>query len=481
MTAPNTIDALYAEAFGLHSAGKLAKARALYERIISLDGGRPEVFFNHAMTSHGLGNLTAALESYEKTLALAPDFVPAIVNRADALLALDRLDNAAAAYGDAIARDPGNPAPYANRSLTLQKLGRFEEAESDCRKALALQPDHPRALKSSFWLALGGLSESKLIEQRLSQTVPLAIREEKASLLARKSMLSFHIEHDMEQTAYLIREGYGSDGLREAHDAYRAAVERMGGDSGETAKAVPLSDAEVAAINRFRAKVLRPDLAPMEHYLHPDTDWRRIEEEYLDSKPEIVVIDNFLSPLALSEMRKFCLVSTVYKTDYAKQYLGAFADAGFLSPLHISIARALQEKMPRIFAGHRLEQMWSFKYTAKMRAGLNVHADFARVNLNFWVTPDEAVIDTTTGGLIVHDIPAPATWTFRDYNSSDDARIYGFLRSHNAGARKIPYRCNRAVLFNSLLFHETDAIHFKPGYENRRVNITYLFGQGLAP
>jgi hypothetical protein len=31
-------------------------------------------------------------------------------------------------------------------------------------------------------------------------------------------------------------------------------------------------------------------------------------------------------------------------------------------------------------------------------------------------------------------------------------------------------------LFNSNLFHETDAINFKTGYENRRMNVTMLFG-----
>ena len=43
----------------------------------------------------------------------------------------------------------------------------------------------------------------------------------------------------------------------------------------------------------------------------------------------------------------------------------------------------------------------------------------------------------------------------------------------------MPHRSNRAVLFNSTLFHETDTIRFKEGYENRRVNVTYLFGRGL--
>ena len=40
----------------------------------------------------------------------------------------------------------------------------------------------------------------------------------------------------------------------------------------------------------------------------------------------------------------------------------------------------------------------------------------------------------------------------------------------------VPYRANRAVIFDSDLFHETDQIAFKEGYLNRRINITMLYG-----
>jgi hypothetical protein len=33
------------------------------------------------------------------------------------------------------------------------------------------------------------------------------------------------------------------------------------------------------------------------------------------------------------------------------------------------------------------------------------------------------------------------------------------------------------VIFNSDLFHETGEINFRSGYENRRINITMLFGK----
>jgi hypothetical protein len=41
----------------------------------------------------------------------------------------------------------------------------------------------------------------------------------------------------------------------------------------------------------------------------------------------------------------------------------------------------------------------------------------------------------------------------------------------------VPAKKAGAVVFDSDLFHETDTIHFKPGYENRRINITLLFGR----
>ena len=39
------------------------------------------------------------------------------------------------------------------------------------------------------------------------------------------------------------------------------------------------------------------------------------------------------------------------------------------------------------------------------------------------------------------------------------------------------YRANRAVIFDSDLFHATDRPVFRDGYLNRRINITFLYGR----
>ena len=41
----------------------------------------------------------------------------------------------------------------------------------------------------------------------------------------------------------------------------------------------------------------------------------------------------------------------------------------------------------------------------------------------------------------------------------------------------VPYKSNRAVLFDSALFHETDRFTFQKGYQNRRINLTILYGE----
>ena len=82
-------------------------------------------------------------------------------------------------------------------------------------------------------------------------------------------------------------------------------------------------------------------------------------------------------------------------------------------------------------------------------------------------------------GLIIYTKEQPYDWDWRYFNKEkytpDVSReINDFLA--DAEITTIPYRENRAVMFHSNLFHKSDAIHFKDGFENRRMNITLLFG-----
>ena len=207
----------------------------------------------------------------------------------------------------------------------------------------------------------------------------------------------------------------------------------------------------------------------------PDKDWSQVEMEYTNSAKQIIYIDDFLSKEAIKEIREFSLISKVWIHQMPNKYLGAFSDSGFISPLHLQVATELQKKLPQLFGKYDIGKFWGFKYDTSLGGGIGIHADFAYLNLNFWITPDECNNEKNAGGLKVYDAPAPEDWTFDRYNSGAK-EIYNFLNEKNANCENIPYKYNRAVLFNSAYFHETDKIDFKEGYENRRINITYLFG-----
>ena len=77
--------------------------------------------------------------------------------------------------------------------------------------------------------------------------------------------------------------------------------------------------------------------------------------------------------------------------------------------------------------------------------------------------------------MIWDELP-PKEWNFDDYNSLDKSpKIKKMLETNNISKRIIPYKENRAVIFNSKLFHATDDFDFENTYINKRVNITFLY------
>jgi len=460
----------------LQDLGRFEAAVASYDRAIALEPGVPEIYSNRGVALQRLGKFAAAVASYDQAIALNAGHAQAWSNRGNALRSLTRYDQALASYDRAIGIAPDYAEAHANRAGALEELDRRAEAVSSYEKAVALAPGLLDAKQRLLAHHMQDAGNALRIERLAAEVADAVARNSAAELRASKAVSDFRVLHDLEQADYLKRAGYAFAGLDEARAKLADIQARQAG--AVSGKRIALTDADVAMLAGFREQAFRyPAQALPGPCLNPANDWAAIEERYFKSTPEVVVIDNLLSPEALVELRKFCLASTIWRQEYANQYLGAFSEGGFVSPLHLQIAAELQRTMPRIFGGQRLEQLWGFKYTQHMGRGINVHADFARVNLNFWITPDDANLDPNSGGMIVYDVPAPASWSYAEYNNTSSDGIMAFLKEHKAGSQTVPHKCNRAVLFNSNLFHETDAIRFKDGYENRRINVTYLFGK----
>ena len=171
---------------------------------------------------------------------------------------------------------------------------------------------------------------------------------------------------------------------------------------GKAAGPAPIFNLEEGA--RMPGRAVNPDMSG------------DIAARWHDSSPQCVVIDNLLTEEGLEALRRFCWRSTIWHNAHPNGYLGAMPEHGFACPLLAQIDEELRSTYPAILGEHPLLRWWGFKYDSQLK-GINVHADFAAININFWITPDEANLDPESGGLVVWDKAAPLDWGFAQYNA----------------------------------------------------------------
>ena len=423
-------------------------AAEAYRQAVGRRPGLAAAHFNLGNALARLGRLDEAIGCFERATALDPAFFAAYGNLGIALSMTRRPAEAEAAFRAALNLAPKAAGLHANLATSLREQGKLDEAVAGYLRAIALEPDSDLAAQthrnlSDVLIELGRPDEA-FAHDRLFAALEYGKRRRAAGV-----MPPHKAEHDREQLAYMIAAG-------------------------------------IPAVARFGGKAETPD--PFNGFFHieggerlagaavnPATDAADVEEAWARSNPQIAVVDDVLTPEALREVQRFCWGSTIWRAAHANGYVGAFPEHGFAAPLLAQIAEEFRLKFPRVFGPHKLRHLWGFKYDSRLK-GINMHADFAAVNVNFWITPDEANRDPASGGLVVWDVPAPLDWDFDKYNT-DDSAIRAFLSRNHAASTRIPYRANRAVIFDSDLFHETDRTHFKDGYTNRRINITMLYGR----
>merc|ERR1719262_1599434 len=99
----------------------------------------------------------------------------------------------------------------------------------------------------------------------------------------------------------------------------------------------------------------------------------------------------------------------------------------------------------------------------------------ASINVNFWVGArqmDDAPPDHG-GGMKVYLEHVPDSWGFKDYQGPNGKHHKLVSNSRSITVR---HRPNRLVMFRSSMPHQTDKLAFSPGYRNRRINLTLLYG-----
>jgi tetratricopeptide (TPR) repeat protein len=430
-TAPDNHEAWNNRGVALDRLDEPAPALESYDRCLAIRPDYALAWKNRGTVLTRLKRFDEAVASFDRAVShgLGPDVADALSGRGDVLRHRERFDEAIASYDRALALAPDNADAWSNRAACLQVVRRFAEAGESVEKALTLVPDHIHGLAvlGSLACELGDFAQGLESYRRRAELLHAGVP------VTGDSDPDFKKRHDAEQRAFLRAQNVAAEGFHIA-----------GGEKLATPAVDPGNAAAIAA-------------------------------QWAASDPKIAVIDNLLTPAALEGLRRFCWGSTIWKKPYPDGYLGAMPDHGFACPLLAQIAGELREVFPTIFGQHGLGQWWGFKYDSSL-SGIRIHADQAAVNVNFWITPDEANRNPDNGGLVVWNKKPPLDWNSLRSNG-DEKSARDLLAQTGAKPVIVPYRANRAVIFDSDLFHETDHIEFQDGYLNRRINVTMLYGR----
>jgi tetratricopeptide (TPR) repeat protein len=504
--APDHPDALHLLGLLVYQRGDAAAALALLDRALDRRPDFALALSNRGTMLRAVGRVAEATDAFRRAMALRPDLAAAALGLAGLLEDAGDLAAAVATLEGAVARDPALAVGWLDLGRARRKQRRFDAAIAALERAVALTPDMFAAHNelgiahhetgawddavTAYRRALACPGDTRPAWRNLGHALKRLGRTAEAVDCYRRAARhrwpdaaeradgattsATKLAHDIAQLRHLEATGWRAPtaDLVARYETVLAAVRRRAAPS----ETVVLDAAEQALLEPGYNRLLHVAEAPaLDGGPFGAWDADAVATAYAAARPQLVVIDDFLSAAALASLRRYCLESTVwFDCSHAGGYLAAFLDDGFDCPLVVQIADALRAALPRVLGPHSLRHLWAYKYDSTL-AGIGVHGDDAAVNVNFWITPDDANLDASSGGMIVYPVAAPATWRFADFNA-DDRRVDDYVAAHAGAPRRIAYRQNRAVLFDSSLFHATDRFRFAPDYPARRINVTLLYG-----
>ncbi len=476
-------DELIRQAVVAMQAGNREQAGRLLEQALAADPEHAGALIASAKMAQAGGDSERALAFLDRLLAVAPTSLSALVMQGHIYYSRGEAEQAQTAFHHARSLAPDSDALAFNEGVMLYSQARYAEAASAYDDALRLNPDNDDSRRNRI-MSLAGAGETD------------ATLDSCADYLARRrgrawngdepdipelpegdrQTTRFKLQHDLEQLRYLAETVTGQD-FHEWIAAFENALDELSAlDVNERFDRSIRHGAHWDVVNRIYNRPVwlpAPEL-PDGPLINPDLDVVALEDRYLGDGPPVTVADGLLTPPVLAALRDFLRAATIWY-DIKPNYLGAYFIEGFANRLTLGIAEALRLALPRVFGNHRLTQAWAYKYGPEL-SGIPMHADAAAVNVNFWVAPGDANLDPASGGLKVYTAQAPKDWDFARFNN-DQAAIGELLDQHGRECVTVPHAENRAVIFHSSLFHETDRICFRDDYLGRRINVTLLYGQ----
>ena len=494
----------------MHQMGNIDAADKIYSEVLQNDESNFDANHLHGLVLSQKKKYSASIKYYEKAYLINKKNIELLNNYAISLRNIRSFEKSKDLLKDAINIDSSFIKSYLNLSNCYQSQNKLTEGLEIIHAARIKLPESDELIKREINLYLeiynktkkeihlkkaitlidsSNIESSKDIKylslcsmayiwsgefqkanslfkltEKLSQVPP------SVDLLKQtkdKNILKTFVKHEYEQLCHIDSDVDGIRNMKISQSFFNKikCLYEKG--------SINYTDDELQTISAMHKILYNKPIKMEENFLNCNLNIHQIENDYNNSSPEIVVIDNFLSEKFLKEINIFFRCANIFKRPYPRGYIGTFLNTGMSNMAILKFSQELKYTFKHIFHKYQLTQAWAFKYDSDQK-GINIHADDAQVNVNFWITESESNLDTNSGGMIIWKKKPNINASFDDFNSSHKSHKR-LDEVKNIDSIKIPYRTNRVVIFNSKLYHATDEINFKKSYINRRVNVTLLY------
>lgn len=207
-------------------------------------------------------------------------------------------------------------------------------------------------------------------------------------------------------------------------------------------------------------------------FLLQEKDWERVERDFKGSKPlDYVVVDQFFDTHICNTLQKQLAHHWAWrlKDPQAKHLHNIRPKITMIT----DIANELKRKLPNVLGHLELDTHWAIM-NHKNTSG-RIHFDDCKLVVSLWLTPDEYNLNPQSGGLFLYDVHKNSKESWKGRFTSQ-VEIEDYVKTNLKKEIYIPYKWNRAVIFDPRNLHAAGSTEFKNDHVlNYRLNLTLAF------
>lgn len=207
-------------------------------------------------------------------------------------------------------------------------------------------------------------------------------------------------------------------------------------------------------------------------FLLQEKDWEKIEINFRESKPlDYVVVDHILDTNICKSLQEQLAQHWAWKLKdpQAKHLHNIRPKISLIN----DVANEIKGKLPNVLGNLELDTYWAIM-NHKNTPG-RIHFDDCDLVVSLWLTPDEYNLNPQSGGLNLYDVHKNSDERWEEMFTCGD-EIKDYVKANLKKEICIPYKWNRAIIFNPRNLHAAGYTDFKNDHVlNYRLNLTLAF------